>query len=385
MIDENRKKKIEERAEELPEPVKTMVKGWIPKLPEDLPEKPEKNTWYHYAPEGCICSNGDEYYGSLKIGTENNLIICFSGGGVAIDDFSAARPNTYAEIEGEPTFYFKTSFIIGDLGGHEGIGNKDIEKNPFRNWSYIFIPYATGDFHCGNSDHKYKDTGKGEGIIHYNGYKNTCAMVKKIAELIPNPDKLLITGFSAGAFGTGLMSDTVIDFFPKCEDITIFPDSGYIYCKNWRDILINQWNAPEKIYGHVYSEDVTADNLIFLHNKYGKRVKIAYGCSIKDGLLAQACNYAEGYGMVFTKESGVVFKGRLIKTVERLQKEIPDLALFIFDRPNADLAKYELTDHCFAFDDRVFDLVVDGISASDWLFDIVNGKSQQLGLGLLQD
>ena len=38
------------------------------------------------------------------------------------------------------------------------VGITDIasDKNPFKDWSFVVITYATGDFHIGNNDYPYK-------------------------------------------------------------------------------------------------------------------------------------------------------------------------------------------------------------------------------------
>ena len=122
----------EQLIETLPEPQRGTVRALYAMRPEELPQKPEKNKWYYYRPEGCICANGRPYYSSLKLGTENKLIVLFCGGGVAVDAYAAARPDTIPPVEGEPQFYMQDTMIAGYLLGHKGIGDKDRAKNPFR-------------------------------------------------------------------------------------------------------------------------------------------------------------------------------------------------------------------------------------------------------------
>ena len=58
----------------------------------ELPAKPKLNTNYEYWPEGAVCANGKPYHGCIRLGSENKLMICFSGGGVSVDEYTAARP-----------------------------------------------------------------------------------------------------------------------------------------------------------------------------------------------------------------------------------------------------------------------------------------------------
>ena len=68
----------------------------------------------------------------------------------------------------------------------------------------------------------------GEGVIRHHGYLNVTALLKKTSSVLPSPETLLITGYSAGGFGTSILADTVMDFFPDCQDVTAFVDSAFL-------------------------------------------------------------------------------------------------------------------------------------------------------------
>ena len=46
---------------------------------------PETGKWYSIAPEGTKSSDGSEWHGLLRLGTENKVVVYFFGGGVSID------------------------------------------------------------------------------------------------------------------------------------------------------------------------------------------------------------------------------------------------------------------------------------------------------------
>lgn len=58
------------------------------------------------------------------------------------------------------------------------------------------------------------------------------------------------------------------------------------------------------------------------------------------------------------------------------------MSLFLFDTPdeNEDKRAQGLTKHCVL---GAANITVDGISAADWLWDLVCGKQTQVGLSLL--
>lgn len=372
-----------ELVESLPEPVKANAERLLRMKPEELPVSPEKNKWYYYSPKGCICSNGFPYYSSLKLGTENNLIVLFCGGGVALDAYCAARPNTYIPQEGKPQFYLADTFIAGYLLAHTGIADKERADNPFRNWSVVVIAYGSGDFHCGTNDFAYDDPEMGEGICHHRGYYNYRAMAEKMKEFVPNPDKLLVTGFSGGGFGTAVLTDDVIGLFPGCKDVTCLVDSAVFTYPKWRETAERQWKAPKEIVERIRSDNITLDCLLSLHEKYGKRVKIAFGCSYRDALLAQMQNYADGRKFAVDETGGDAFQTVLAEFVKVLAEQIPDLSLYIFDKP-MDAVPGTLTDHTFETTDWLFTYEKDGVKLIDWIENTVNGKVEKVGLELLK-
>jgi hypothetical protein len=75
------------------------------------------------------------------------------------------------------------------------------KNNLFYDWNFAIISYATGDFHVGNSECEYTNSHGKNKAIHYSGQKNFEESMKIIKQHFPKPEKLLIAGSSAGAFG----------------------------------------------------------------------------------------------------------------------------------------------------------------------------------------
>lgn len=373
----------EERIELLPEEIQANLKELLAFKPEDLPVNPEKNTWYTYRPEGCICSDGEPYYSTLKIGTVNKLLVMFCGGGVALDAFSAARPNTIVPEEGKPTFYLPNTNVIGYFSGRRGLANKDREDNPFKDWSVVVISYANGDFHTGTNDFLYDDEECGRGVCYHHGYLNYRAMIEKIREFVPCPEQVLVTGYSAGGFGTALLTDDIINLFDECNDFICLPDSSVFSYNSWYDTATKQWKSPETICSKLISDNLTVDCLVDLHRRHGSKVKIAFDCTYRDALLSQMQNYTDNRPFVFDKEGGDTFEAVLKKSVEILCKEIPDIAIYIFDKTNPEVNVGNLTDHTIIANDCVFDYAYGGVKIIDWIVSVINGRPEKIGLELL--
>ncbi len=185
-----------------------------------LEGEPEIGKWYDIPVEIAKSSDGSEWHGIFRKGSENKVVVYFFGGGVSI------TPET---SEGGTKFY-ATNMMAQDFVALGGIGST-AEDNPFKDWSFIVIPYATGDFHAGTGTYEGKKT------VYHTGYTNYSAYVEQVKQYLGEPDTLLVTGFSAGGFATSLLADDVIDRFPSAENVTVSVDSSLLLYDGWRDTL----------------------------------------------------------------------------------------------------------------------------------------------------
>lgn len=103
-----------------------------------LKGEPEIGKWYEVTVDGSKSSDGSEWHGIFRKGTENKVVVYFFGGGVSITPETSKGGNKF----------FATNMTAQDFVAQGGIGS-DAEDNPFRDWNFIVIPYATGDFHAG--------------------------------------------------------------------------------------------------------------------------------------------------------------------------------------------------------------------------------------------
>ena len=338
---------------------------------------PKQGKNYEYWPEGALCANGNPYHGCIRLGSANKLMIGFSGGGVSVDEHTAARPQ---RVGGQGEMFYSDDVRFGDIIPRIGTFGQS-KKNPFREWNLLFVPYATGDFHCGTGDFPYTDPDGKPAVLHHHGYTNFQLLLKKIKELVPNPDQILVTGFSAGAFATSLLTDAVAASFPKCRDITACVDSAMMHY-DWQRVAREVWKAPEEITARLTGNEIVSDSLLALHRNHPE-IRIMYCCSVRDAALTQMEMYLDDGRWIPDKAAGVSFQRKLKEMLELLQNEIPDLSTFLFDTPDKNSKDANLTVHCLCGSNAAFTTVVDGVNCADWMMRGVSGEVLKLGLGLL--
>ncbi len=335
----------------------------------ELKGEPEIGKWYRITPAGTKSSDGSEWHGLIRLGTENKVVVYFFGGGASINGYTSERGKEF----------FATTASVQDFVASGGIGSS-AEENPFRDWTFLVLPYASGDFHSGTGEYHYTDGGK-EKIVYHNGYNNYSAFMDAAKPYVGEPDTLLVTGFSAGGFATSLLADDVIDRFPSAENITVCVDSSLLLYDGWHETAVDLWQSPEEISDRLTTDNIVLDSLTALYEKRGDSVKILFDCSYRDDTLMQYQSFIHTGKMDKTKALGDQFQADLFKMVAGLQENIPGVGIFIWNY--GEDPETHNTQHTI-LSSNVFDKLEDGVSVADWVYAAVNGDVESHGLALLE-
>ena len=94
--------------------------------------------------------------------------------------------------------------------------------NPWQQSNYAWIPYCTGDFHAGDNVVQYSGA---SAPTHHKGWQNGKLDMAKLRQLLPNLQRVWISGSSAGAFGSILQYQNAQDAFAGVR-IDLLADSG---------------------------------------------------------------------------------------------------------------------------------------------------------------
>ena len=338
---------------------------------------PEVGKWYEVQFENAVCAHGDPWFGLFRKGTENKVLIEFFGGGVSLDSYTAACGNSLVEKGGYYSDNAKNQDFIATLG----IGGQQ-EDNPFKDWTLIVLPYATGDFHCGTNDYSYIGLDREQHILRHHGYTNYAMLLERLLPYLGTPDQLVITGSSAGGWATSILADDVISHFPKTKNVTVFVDSSFLYYDDWKNTAKDIWGTPLAIVERIVSDNIVLDCLTALHRDHPE-VKILFDCSVRDNALANYQAYIDrGDNSVTTRADGDVFQNNLRKMVTCLQEQVPDCGIFLWDDV-WDNEKEALTMHTILISHHFFTDRAGNGSICDWLTDAIGGNVYSRGLELI--
>lgn len=305
------------------------------------------------------------------------MLVYFAGGGVSVNE-ETAKDDTYNTKLVKPDYLANITMNMGGLAS-------DIEGSPFKNWTIILFPYATGDFHAGTGEFKYTDKDGKEKILYHNGYNNYTLAMKEILEKsgVENPDKVVVTGYSAGGFATALLSDDIYtNYFPNAKSKNVLVDSSLLLNDNWHSIAINVWQTPKSISDKLITDNLTLDCLKALNEKYGDDIHLLFDSSTRDGDLAKVQNYFDTGVMDVNEESGDIYQQILKDTIAEFKKA--NVSLFIWDGVSWYNDSRNLTAHTIISTPAVWlPFEEEKKSIAEWLNDAVDGKLTDYGVDLI--
>ncbi|WP_339308025.1 pectin acetylesterase-family hydrolase [Paenibacillus sp. FSL R5-0519] len=344
----------------------------------NLKSDPALDKWYRVTNKEMKSSDGSQYRAFFKKGNENKVLVYFAGGGVSVNAETAREDMYNKKVVGVDML----ANLTMNMGGLATAG----ETNPFKDWTVILFPYATGDFHTGTNEFKYVDqNGKEKTLYHY-GYRNYSTVMNRVMELagIDNPEAVVVTGYSAGGFGAALLADDVFtNYFPKAGSRTVLVDASLLLNDDWHKIATDVWKTPKGISDRLKSDNITLDSLTALHEKLGNNIHILFDSSTRDGDLAKVQNYFDTGILDVDENKADIYQQSLKDTIPHFKKQA-GAYLYVWDG----LPWYDdprnLTMHTIIATPYVFaKMGYQDVSIADWLMNAVNGKLQDHGINLV--
>jgi hypothetical protein len=215
------------------------------------------------------CVDGDPYMFWARKGTSNNVLMYYQGGGACWNATSCFVANTC-----------KRTATLGDNPDLGGVGFADYDNpaNPFSDWSVVFVTYCTCDVHWGENHKDYNVNMAGQDARHF-GRVNAAVAEKFAREHFVDPEKVFVTGSSAGSYGAIMNSYWLMrDVWPQA-DFAVLGDAGV-------GVITNSFLEPNKGIDNWGIENNFPDDL----EEYGVVLPIS-NLSLVDLIDAMAQKY----------------------------------------------------------------------------------------------
>ena len=197
-------------------------------------------TWeQHETDEDCKCSDGSNFSFWSRDADPSRVVLYFQGGGACWESYGCQMEGgTYKTTTGgwdDPT---ELSENLSDTGGMFNFYN---EENPLADWSFIFVPYCTGDLHLGTIIGEYNDNN-----VNHSGHANAQTAYAYMLENYPELDRVLVSGSSAGSIPTPFYAALASEDYPD-SDISAFIDASGGLLSNGTYDFYNIWGLNDSL------------------------------------------------------------------------------------------------------------------------------------------
>lgn len=182
------------------------------------------------ADSGAACGDGSPYrFFVNRTPLSRDVAVSYEGGGACWDQkaclgegkLGAANPN------GIPPDYMQSANVAFGLVTPFTARNDPAQAVQTQSWNLVFLPYCTGDVHAGSKVAVYADAYPATPRVEYHrGQANVSAAATWLRAHLGQPEKMLLTGFSAGGVGSTVTYALMRNTLQPTGKATLLADSG---------------------------------------------------------------------------------------------------------------------------------------------------------------
>jgi len=186
------------------------------------------------ASSGATCGNGTPYrFFVNRTPFTSKTVVMFEGGGACWDQ-GACKGGTLLDAvnpDGIPTNYMTDWNRQAHLGLVTPFTMRlhPLQSVQTQSWNIVYLTYCTGDVHTGNKVAVYDNVDPANPMAYYHrGAVNAKAVAAWMAKNMKQPDKLFLTGFSAGGVGSAALYPAFREAL-KPKQMSLLADSGPLF------------------------------------------------------------------------------------------------------------------------------------------------------------
>ena len=329
--------------------------------PSGMPIMAPDKTWTWVPFPQTQCRSGSPAGISVNLNSASKRVMIYLEGGGACFDSQTCGANPDAVGNQNPA--------------GAGVWNRTRAENPVKDWSYVYVPYCTGDVHMGAKDSQVEGV---NGTQHFAGRTNLKAFMERVVPTFSGAEQVLLTGVSAGGFGAASNAAFVQWAFGDVP-VTMIDDSGPTFSSEFlpkclTDKYVKYWGLENSILddcGKACSanEDYSTQFLEYTADQAEGRasgliesdqdsiIRGFYGIGTNNG--ADDC---QGI-LLFTSMSALEFLAGLMDYRERVKK----YPLFSTFYPSS-------TQHTWLGGDGFYTGTAGDVKLVDWFTGIIEGK-----------
>lgn len=328
--------------------------------PDPTPELPT-DTWTFLEVEGMECmDDSGTGIGVNPAEGSDKLLIFLEGGGACFNDLSClqvAHPNGFTKED-----------LQAIVGTPRGVFDRSNPNNPFADYNFVFVPYCTGDIHAGVNPVGY-------GRRNQVGFLNVAAALAETAAVLVKPSEVVLTGVSAGGFGTLANYEQVRESFDASIPVTLIDDSGpplynEVLTECYQQTQAEEWGLDETLPAgcpecRIANGGAIQNLLPYLANKYPDD-RFAVISTLEDEVI----RYFVGFGYPNCDAPELPMRPNIFRdAVVQLRDEV------VAPLPNVGMYTLNGSRHTFLQSSDFTDTAVNGTALVDWLQSGLDGEA----------
>ncbi|MEM8895657.1 MAG: pectin acetylesterase-family hydrolase, partial [Bacteroidota bacterium] len=321
--------------------------------------------WNKIEPGGeSICSTGTPYAFYFHPGDSKKVMVYFDGGGACwfrenCDPKLKTITHTPFVIDSIDNPGLKNAGITGASWG--GIFDLDNPENPVKDYSILMIPYCTADTHLGAKMTTYRqDTLDPQTIdIHHKGYINTMAALNWLNDRIDNPEKIFVTGVSAGSLASPVYTGYLAGKYPNARVVQLGDASGGYQSKAISDIF-SAWGGAQ-VFDSIYPDRDTT--LVPNFENYFRWAQSACP-NVRFSQYNAAFDDVQAFFLGLLGEQGKTIDQTILENTAYLEKHLPEFRHYI------DSGKH----HGLIIRDQFYTTTINGVKFKDWFTSLIDGE-----------
>jgi Pectinacetylesterase len=308
--------------------------------------------WERIVPGGdCECADVSEFYFFERRADPTKVVLFLEGGGACWD------PETCAFTTEDSTTYTWNA-TNEDRAFRGGIFNRANPDNPFADFTFIFVPYCTGDVHLGNVTREYSP----ELTVEHNGFVNGTTALTYLVENYPDATQVVVAGASAGSVAAPVYGGLVADLLPDAQ-VTVVADGSGAY-PNDPDVnveILGQWGVFETMPDWDVNDGLTARD-------WGiPQFWVQAGLHDPDIVMARF-DFAYDEVQTFFMDLAGLDTSDLAASIDANESLIEAAGVVQHSYTAAG------TDHVIVSDDLFYTIEVNGVTLADWVTDLIAGE-----------
>ncbi|MBM4362348.1 MAG: hypothetical protein FJ104_06680 [Deltaproteobacteria bacterium] len=189
--------------------------------PEGAPIAATPGGWTYVPLDGSACGNGEPTGIAVRSTPgARRLLVFLQGGGACWDPTTCLVLRSAVNL----TTTVGQAEVLAAAGEMAALFDPVNPVNPFREHSYVFVPYCTGDMHLGDAEVRYPFQGSTVSVSHRGG-RNLELALGRLAATFPDVERVALSGISAGGYGATFNWWRAQGAFPRAR-VDVWDDAG---------------------------------------------------------------------------------------------------------------------------------------------------------------